>query len=44
MARRASGVRFVLNEGTHVLWHNPMQTAADGAHNEAFVRGLVNYA
>ena len=34
----------LLQAGTHVLWHNPKQTAADWSHNEAFVTGLVEYA
>ena len=29
---------------TNVTWHNPKQTAADWAHNDAFVTGLVEYA
>ena len=34
----------LLNAGTQVFWHNPKQTAADWAHNDAFVSGLVTYA
>ena len=34
----------LLNAGTQVFWHNPKQTAADWAHNDAFVTGLVEYA
>ena len=34
----------VMQAFTNVLWHNPKQTAADWAHNDAFVTGLVEYA
>lgn len=34
----------LLNAGTNVFWHNPKQTTADWAHNEAFVTGLCAYA
>ena len=34
----------LLQAGTNVFWHNPKLTAADWAHNEAFVTGLCEYA
>lgn len=34
----------LLQAGTHVLWHDPKQTASSWSHNDAFVTGLVEYA
>lgn len=34
----------LMQAGTNCFWHNPKQTAADWAHNDAFVTGLVEYA
>ncbi len=34
----------VMQAGTNVLWHDPKQTAASWAHNDALVTGLVGYA
>ena len=34
----------LMQAGTNVLWHDPKQTAASWAHNDALVTGLVEYA
>ena len=34
----------LMQAATHCFWHNPKQTAADWAHNDAFVTRLVEYA
>lgn len=34
----------LLQAGTNCFWHNPKQTAADWAHNDAFVTQMIEYA
>jgi hypothetical protein len=34
----------LLQAGTNALWHDPKQSAASWAHNDALVTGLVQYA
>ena len=34
----------LMQAGTNVLWHDPKQSAASWAHNDALVSGLVQYA
>ena len=34
----------LMQAGTHVLWHDPKQTASSWSHNDDLVTGLVRYA
>ena len=44
-AEHEEGTLFgLMQAGTNALWHDPKQSAASWAHNDALVTGLVGYA
>ena len=44
LTEEAPSLYGLFNAGTNVLWHNPKQTAADFANNDAWTTAMLTYA